>query len=458
MKKLNRRSFIRGTLAAGAAAWIVPAGVVRAQDGKPVPSERVTFALIGCGNMGPAGLREVLKNKGAQVIATCDVFKSRAENHKNAVDGHYQTKGCTAYQDFRELLARKDLDCVEIATADHWHVPLALHAIRAGKDVYVEKPLGTALNWARVLRAEIEKRKAVFQFGTWQRSVGHFRKACELVQNGVIGKIQRVDAWAPGMNTHDKGGIDNPDSDLSKLSVSGLTPQTPPADLDFDMWLGPAPAAYYSPARVTPDGGYHISDYALGFIAGWGIHPVDIAQWGLGTDNTVPVSYKGTCQWPPVRGIFNTISAWDVRCKYANGIELRTVDWKTAKPDIAAYRPDCDHGTTFFGEKGWVSVDRGSLRTSDKEWQKIEWGEKDIKLYDTKGNQWDNFIRCVKTREPTVNPIESAFNGDLICHLANLAAVSGREITWDAKEGKLVGNADLAMHLDRTPREPWTIF
>jgi len=455
----TRRTFLRAALLAGAAPAIVPAHAVRAQEGKPTPSNKTTFALIGCGNMGPAGVfGNVIKNPDVQIIAMCDVFKSRREARAQAVDKTYGTTGCAAAADFRELLARKDLDCVEIATGDYWHVPIAIHAVRNGKDVYVEKPLGTSVAWSRILRKEINDRKAVFQFGTWQRSQRHFRKACEMVRNGVIGKVQRVEAWAPGMNTHDKGGIDDPNSVLSKMHVEGLQSQVPPADLDYDMWLGPAPAAFYSPARVTPDGCYHIADYALGFIAGWGIHSVDIAQWGLGTDGTVPVSYRGTCKWPSARGIFDTISAWDVICKYASGVEMHFMDWKTAQPVITAYRPDCDHGTTFFGEKGWISVNRGAVYVSDKEWKwdKIEWGEKDTQLLaSAQDNQWHGFIDSVRTRKPTVDPIGVAFNGDLICHLSRLAAITGREIAWDAKTEKLVGNGDLAMHLDRTARKPW---
>jgi predicted dehydrogenase len=457
----SRRSFLKIALAAGAAPAIVPAGVVRAQEGRPTPANRTTFALIGCGNMGPSGVfHNVIKNKDVQVIAMCDVFKSRREARAKQVDDIYKTAGCAAVGDFRELLARQDLDCVEIATADHWHVPLAIHAVRSGKDVYVEKPLGVALNWARILRDEVTKRKAVFQFGTWQRSERHFRRACEMVHNGVIGKVRRVEAWAPGMNTHDKGGVDDPNSVLRKMHLEGLKPQTPPADLDYDMWLGPAPAAFYSPERVTPDGCYHISDYALGFIAGWNIHSVDIAQWGLGADGTVPVAYTGTCQRPPVDGLFDTVSAWDVACRYESGVELRLMDWKTAQPVIAAYRPDCNHGTTFFGEKGWISVNRGAVYVSDKawKWDKIEWGEKDVKLFASAAdNQWHGFIDSVRTRKPTVNPIESAFNGDLVCMLANLACTSGREIRWDAKAEKLVGNDDLAMMLERTARAPWKV-
>ena len=453
--KQNRRSFLKTSIAAGVAPWIVPAGVVRAQDGRAVPSERVTFALIGCGGMGTAGMREVLKNKDAQVIAACDVFKDRAERGANVVDEHYKAKGCVAVQDFRELLARKDLDCVEIATGDYWHVPLALYAVRAGKDVYVEKPLGVAMKWAWVLREEINTRKAVFQFGTWQRSGGHFRKACELVRNGVIGKVQRVEAWSHSMAT-DVGGIFNEGSALRNFHLD-TKEATPPDVLNYDLWLGPAPKKTFTNTRVSCHGIYHIYDYALGFIAGWGIHPLDIAQWGLGMDLSAPVSYKGTGRFPDVPGLFDTLATWDVQCKYANGVEMHFMDWSIAKPITEKYRPDCDHGTTFFGEKGWVSVDRGSLRASDKDWPKIEWGENDTKLYASKGNQWDNFIQCVKSREPTVNPIESAVNGDLICHLSDIAIRTGRTITWDPQKEVIVNDKDAEKYLDRVPREPWKI-
>ncbi len=455
-RSITRRSFLAASLAAGALPAIIPAGVVRAQEGKPTPSNRVTFALIGSGSMGTAGMRNVLKNKEAQVIATCDPFKSRRERGAKLVDETYQTAGCASYGDFRELLARKDLDCVEIATGDYWHVPLALYAVRAGKDVYVEKPLGVAMQWAWVLREEIAKRKAVFQFGTWQRSHGHFRKACELVRNGVLGKVQRVEAWSHGLGS-DVGGIFNEGSAIRNFHINGLKPSPVPDDLDYNLWQGPAPARVHTDVRTMTHGIWHISDYALGFIAGWGIHPVDIVQWGLGTDHSAPVSYQGTGRFPDVRGLFDTLATWDVQCKYENGVELHFMDWLTAKPIVETYRPGCDHGTTFFGEKGWISVDRGSLRTSDKAWQKIQWGEKDITLYASKGNQWDNFIQCVRTREPTVNPIESAVNGDLICHLSDFAIRTGREIKWDPNAEKIIGDKEAELFLDRTPRAPWKV-
>ncbi|MDR2863427.1 MAG: Gfo/Idh/MocA family oxidoreductase [Puniceicoccales bacterium] len=467
----TRRAFVRtltrASLAAVAAPWIIPSGIVRAQDGQPVPSNRTTFALIGCGNMGPQGLNAVIKNKNAKVIATCDTFRDRAEKIRDGVDKEYGGKGCTAYQDYRELLARKDLDCLEIATGDYWHVPLGIAAIRAGKDIYIEKPLGIAVNWAKVLRDEINKRKAVFQLGTWQRSRPHYRKACELVRNGVIGDIKRVEVWSPCLAAD---GIFDPNSKASKLHRD--TTEIPvPATLNYDIWTGPAAKRPCTKARLLPDAIYHSSDYAIGYIAGWGVHPIDIAQWGLGADNAAPVLYKGTGRSADTPGLFDTLALWDVECQYANGIELRFMDRVTAAPIAKKYlRRFQEDGTTFFGTKGWISVDRTHAQASDPEILKTELPENAIRLYADKtpvaqvagrrrtwkaDSHWDNFIDCVRTRKPTINTIESAFNDDIVSHLSNIAAKTGRTIKWDPKAETIPDDAEAAKLLDRVPREPW---
>lgn len=450
----SRRSFLKASLAAGAAPWIIPCGVVRAQGARPTPANRVTLAHIGVGNMGTAGLRNHLNNPEAQVVAVCDCFADRRERAASLVDDAYQSKGCQPVRDFRDLLARPDIDAVEIATADHWHVPIALYAVRANKDVYVQKPLGTAMRWAWTLREEVKKRKTVFQYGTQQRSDGRFRLVCELVRNGALGKIQRVETWCHSMAS-DVGGIFNEGSKLRGFHLD-TKPAPVPEALDYDMWLGPAPAKLYTNARVTPHGIYHIYDYALGFIAGWGAHPVDIAQWGLGTDHTAPVTYAGTGRFPDVPGLFDTVASWDVTCTYANGIPMRFMDWSVAQPVVAKYRGPCDHGTTFFGEKGWVSVDRGSMTASNPEWLRLKWGEKDVRLYESR-NQWANFVACVKSRQPTVNPIDTAVNGDLISHLSDIAVRTGRTITWDPAKERIVGDAAAEAYLNRVPRLPWKV-
>jgi predicted dehydrogenase len=472
---LSRRDFIRkSVLAAAVAPWIVPAGVVRAQDGRPVPSNRTTFALIGCGNRGPSGINALLGDKTVQIIGTCDVFKGRANNWRDRVDKHYKTKGCTAYQDFRELLARKDLDSVEIATGDYWHVPLAIYAVRAGKDIYVEKPLGVSVEWAKVLRKEINERKRIFQFGTWQRSRPHFRRAAELVRSGAVGKITRVEAWAPSLASE---GIFNPKSRIhaSHLDKSVLDI---PADLDYDLWLGPAPKKPYNKTRISPNGIYHCPDYAIGFIAAWGIHPVDIAQWGLDADLAPPVSYKGKGRMPDVSGLFDTVATWDIEATYANGITFHYMDASTAPEVVGKYlgkKRVGSEGTTFFGEKGWISVNRSVVRSSDPELEKIArvrggggWppaggslsgsDKVAVKLHAAEnGSQWQNFIARVRDRQPTLNPIESAFNGDLICHLSNAAVLTGRTVKWDPEKEVIIGDAGAQALLDRPLREPWKL-
>jgi hypothetical protein len=221
-----------------------------------------------------------------------------------------------------------------------------------------------------------------------------------------------------------------------------------------------------------PDAVYHSSDYAIGYIAGWGVHPADIAQWGLGTDNTAPILYKGTGRSADTPGLFDTLASWDVECQYANGIELRFMDWATAEPLVRKYlRRAQGDGTTFFGSKGWISVDRTGAQASDPKIMKTELPENALRLYADKtpasqiagrrgtwkaDSHWDNFIDGVRTRKPTLNPIESAFNDDIISHLSNIAVKTGRAIKWDPKAETIPGDAEAAKLLDRVPREPWS--
>jgi predicted dehydrogenase len=457
--QLARTAFLQAALAAGTAPAILPAGVVRAQDGRPTPSNRTTFALIGSGQQGRAGMKQVLNIAQAEVIATCDPFKSRREAGAAEADKKYGTSGCKAYADYRELLERKDLDCVEVATGDHWHVPIALHAVRKGKDVYVEKPLSTSLRWGQLLRDEVKKRNAVFQYGTWQRSKRHFRQACEMIRNKALGDVQRIDVWGPG--SYDCGLADK-NSDFYKRHLSGLTPCPPPADLDdYDLWLGPAPARLHTAERTrSPYGIWFNQDYAIGFIAGWNVHPLDIAHWAMDLDGNPPVSYKGTGAFPEEKGVFDALATWDVDCVLPSGIHMRNTDSVHIKAEVEKYRPWCNHGTTFWCENGWLSVDRGSLRFSDqKKWQGWKPGENGIALHASpRDDQWADFIESVRTRRPTVNGVDSAFNDDVACHLPCLAAATGREIRWDAKSEKLVGAPDLEIMLDRVAREPWNDF
>jgi hypothetical protein len=287
----------------------------------------------------------------------------------------------------------------------------------------------------------------VFQYGTQQRSGGQFHHACELARNGYIGDLQRIDAWCPDISSQ-YGGF--------HVKQYGSTEPAPvPEDLAYDRWIGPAPMKPYTVDRCTSYGSYHTFDYALGFIAGWGAHPLDIAQWGRGTDHTGPVFYEGTGEIP-TRGLYDTVSSWDVRCEYADGVPIRFMGHRVAQPVVTAYRPWCDHGTTFFGTKGWVSVDRGRILASDPAILEIAVKPSDIRLKKTRGHERD-YLDAIRSREETVNPIESAVRSDAISHLSDIAIRTGRAIRWDPQTEQIVGDEFAARMIDRPLRSPWRL-
>jgi len=450
-KQLGRRGFLRaGSAAAGALVMptIVPSSVFSAT----APSNRVTLAVIGVGGRGTVHLKSFLSLPDCRTVAVCDCFESRREAAATRANDHYADRlgkssytGCTAYRSFVDILERDDIDAVSIATPDHWHVPIALAAVRAGKDVYVEKPLGVAVAWDQTLRKAVTRYGTVFQYGTQQRSSRNFRFACELTRNRYIGELERIEAWCPDISQqYDKFHVKR---------YGSTTPAPVPRDLDYDQWIGPAPMAPYTVDRCTKYGTYHIYDYALGFIAGWGAHPLDIAQWGNDTDDTVPVSYEGTGTIP-ARGLYDTISTWDIHCEYANGVKMRFMDFRTARPIVSSYREFKDHGTTFFGTKGWVSVDRGGIHASTPALLDVKIGPNDVHLYES-ANHFDNFVQCVKTRSRPINPVEAAVQSDIISHLSDICIRTGRSIRWDPEKEQIVGDETASRMLNRPLRSPW---
>jgi hypothetical protein len=233
-----------------------------------------------------------------------------------------------------------------------------------------------------------------------------------------------------------------------------------PAGFNYEMWIGPAPMKPYTNSRCTEWGAYHIYDYALGFIAGWGAHPLDIAQWGLDMDHTSPVSYEGTGEIP-AEGLFDTVENWDVKCRYASGVTMRFMCDRIAKGveglmDDPKKRPFMDHGTTFWGEDGWISVSRGTLYASPRELQtaKIREDEKPVIRSSSQGR---NFVECMKTRQSTINPLESAIRSDTISHLSDIAIRLGRTIRWDPERERILDDGEAEKKLDRPMRRPWTM-
>jgi predicted dehydrogenase len=456
----SRRHFLKHTttLAAAAAALpsIVPASVL-GRSGNVAPSNRVTVGCIGVGPQGRGDMSGFLTQKDARVVAVCDVKTDQLELARQDVNRAYQNGDCATYGDFRELVARKDIDACLIATPDHWHVLTALAAVRSGKDVYVEKPLGLSLGEDWALRKECQRHKRIFQFGTQQRSSRMFRLACELVRNGRIGKLKHINVWAPGS------------------APGGSTEVTPPpAGLNYDMWLGPAPFKPHTRDLCSADGikktWWFITDYAMGFIAGWGIHPMDIAVWGLGDLLTGPIEVEGRGTYYS-EGACNTATIWNVNMKFGSGVTLRFIGvpnggnqdkptndpWPQQDEWKQRYRRIWTHGTAFEGTDGWVHVDRGGINLQPE--NLIEENEDNFKVRLVRSSHHvRNFLDSIKSREESICPIDESVRSDALCHISEIAMRLNRKVVWDPKKERFLEDDEANLRLRaRRMREPWKL-
>lgn len=444
-RQLTRRRVIQSALTALAAPMIVPSSVL----GADAPSNRLNLAAIGVGGRGYGNnWHNFAGHRDVRYVAVADCFASRRDKYAAAYNNHVGSEVCKSYADYREILQRNDVDGIVVSTPDHWHVPIAYQAALAGKDMYVEKPLGVAMAWAMKLREAAAKNNIIFQYGTQQRSMRSSQIAVDLVRNGYVGEIQRIDIWSPHL-----GGPKWGDP----------TPGQVPADLDYDRWLGPAPVKPYCKDRCTSGGAWHIYDYALGFIAGWGAHPLDLMQWGMDADHTSPTNYAGSGKIAS-GGLADTVYSWDVTCEYAStkvsggkAVPVRFMSTDVAKPIVEKYHPRFrGDGTTFFGTDGWVSVSRGACYMKLKDelinTSKVQFKPDEPRVY-SGGHHARNFIDAMKTRQPTVNPLESAIRSDTISHMADIAVRTGRRINWDPKSETIANDAEASMMLDRPMRK-----
>jgi len=416
---LTRRRFLALTGAAVAAPLILPRSVFGAE----APSNRVTTGHIGVGGRGGGLLGEAAGHSNVRVLGICDCFKERREGTAASLNSRYKADVCKPYRDLREMLARDDIDAVVVATPDHWHVPAAILVVRSGKDVYVEKPLGLSMEQDLAMRDAVRRYGRIFQYGTQQRSMAHVRFGCELVRNGRVGKLQSVDVVAPGGS----GG--------------GSTAPVPvPENLDYEMWLGPAPWRPYTKDRCTSSGTYFISDNCLGFIGGWGAHPLDVMVWGLGdVPDAVPVEYEGKGVFP-AEGLFDCCTTWDVRGKFANGVDFHF----TAGGDL----------TVFTGDKGKVFISRGGLKTEPASLMKEKIRPEEIHLYESR-HHMTNFLDGVRTRRKTVVPIEAAVLSDTVTQISLIACLTGRKIKWDNVKEAILDDPGASQLLTRAMRSPW---
>ena len=431
---LSRRNLLKVAGAAAAAAvigpYIVPASA-RGADRIPSPSNRVTMGFIGVGGRGSALLSNFLGIKDAEVLAVCDVKKAARDQAQRGVNKQYAKESCGTHVDFRELLGRADVDAVVVGSTDHWHVPLALAAVRAGKDVYCEKPLGLSVEQDIALRDAVQRYGRVFQFGTQERSSWSTRQACEIVLNGWIGKVHTIKVGTRYSRS------------------SGNYPAKPvPPEIDYDLWLGPAPVEPYCDERVSNSHWFHISDYSLGFIAGCGIHTIDMATWGNGTDLTGPLEVEGTGEFPR-DGLCDNALAWNVNLKFANGVMMNFTD---GQKNPLGVRFEGTEGSVFVLERHLG----GTYDAEPKSLLKRTLEPGDIHLPVSNHHQ-ENFIECCKSRARTVAPIEVAVRSDTLCQLSNIAMRLGRKLKWDPAKEDFVGDAEASRMLTRPMRSPWRL-
>lgn len=422
----TRRGFLRKAVASMAVPAIITSKAL-GQGEVPPASERVTLAWIGAGDRGGRQLLagDFLPLPEVRVVAICDPFRSRRETWAVNVDEHYGQRGCRAYLDFREMLAREDVDGAVIATHDGWHVPAALACVRSGVDVYVEKPLGVSVEQDLLLRDAARRYGAVFQYGTQQRSMAHCRHGCELVRNGRVGEITAIEVVAP------EGG------------TGGSTEPVPvPDDLDYDLWLGPCPWSPYTTDRCINRGSFWVYDNSIGFLGGWGAHPLDILDWAFGDEHGIPVEYEGTGVIP-TEGLYDTVARWEIRCRYADGLPLT---FTSGGADL----------TKFVGTEGWIGISRGGLTAEPESLLSSRIGPDEARLAESAHHARD-FVRAIRTRVPAVSGIESAVRSDLISLLSDIAIRTGSKVVWDPRQETIVGNEPGRRMLSRTPRAPYRL-
>ena len=434
MARLNRRGFV-GTAAALSVPTLITSAI-RAQDGKPAPSARVRLGFIGTGKMNGGHLGYFLGQPDVLVVAVCDVDTRRRDDAKNRVDRKYaeevksgKAKGCAAYVDFRELIARPDIDAVVIATPDHWHTIPAIEALKAGKDVYCEKPLTLTLREAKLLIDATRKYDRVFQVGSQQRSSAEFRVACELVRNGRIGKLQTVYA--------NVGGPSVP-CDLAEEPME--------AGLDWERWVGPAPMRPYN-SVLSPRGVHNhypnwrsYREYSGGGMTDFGAHHFDIAQWGLGMDMSGPVEIIPPTDPKVGRG---------AKFVYASGAPL------IHAPEYAPGKKF--NGVAFIGSEGTVLVDRGFLASTPDGIIKTPESELKLKLYKSVGHQRD-WLDCVKSRKRPICDVEIGARSVAVCHLGNIAYWTGETVRWNPQTWSFVDPSPaVAKWYDRERRGEWQL-
>ncbi len=432
--KVSRRQFLSVTGAALAIPTIIPISALGRAD-RPAPSGRITLGAVGCGGMGKGNTGDFLDLKDCQVVAACDVDKQHLATVVGKVNLRYKNTDCKGYRDYRELMARGDIDAVMLATPDHWHALAAVEAAGQKKDIYGEKPLARTIGEQQAIVRAVHSNGRIWQTGSWQRSQAIFHKAAEIVRNGMIGKVTRVEVGLP-------------DGQGGKMVPEEMVASTPPAELDYDTWLGPSKMMPYIKGRVHGNWRWNYNTGG-GQLLDWVGHHCDIAHWGCDFDNTGPLEIEGKGVFPPADAVWNTCTKYRIELLYPGDIKMT----------IAGGHPDIRSGTKWIGTNGWVWVDRGAFEASNEEWRdyrRLPENLRKVKL-PISNNHHRNFLDSVKSRQPTITPVEAAHHSAIPGHLGLISMLVGRKLKWDAQTEQIVGDADASKLLSRPYRAPWQI-
>ena len=455
---LSRREFL-GTAGKGAVASsvltgfpaIVPASVL----GPYAPGGRINVGAIGVGRISRGhDMPGIWKHPRARIVAVCDLDAKRLEDGKRLVNGHYATEsgksydGVTAYRDYRELLANEDIDAVVISTPDHWHALITVAAVRAGKDVYLQKPASLTIAEGRIVSDAVHRSGRVFQIGSQQRSSPQWRYAAELVRNGQIGRLQTVKIGLPG----DPPGPVEPEMPV-------------PPNLDYDTWLGSTPSVSYTENRVHPQDGYgrpgwlRCEQFGAGMITGWGSHHLDCAHWAMDTEHTGPVEVWGTAEFPK-SGLWDVHGPFKTEARYANGVHM-------------IVSGEFPNGIRFEGTEGWIFVSRGNeavtasdpqsrlkderaLAASDPKIITSVIGPDEIHLYESTDHH-GNWLDCVWSRRDPIAPVEAAHRSCTACLLPHIAMKLPRRLRWDPARERFIGDDEANAMLSRPQRAPFVL-
>ena len=462
--RISRRRFLAVTGSAIAVPTLIPASALGA-DGRPAPSNRITMGVVGWGMQGPSNTGNFMRQADCQVVASANIDKNHLAKSLNTINGKYKNKDCKGYHDYREMMARTDIDSVMLAVPDTWHAIIATEAAQNKKDIFGEKPLARTISEQQAIVKAVQANKRVWQTGSWQRSERNFHYGAEIVRNGLIGKVTRVEVGLPSGH-HDFARTGGPL--LKKLAglpdkvdnLAKVVPGTPawnaavsepPPELDYDTWIGPSKMEPYIEARGHMNWRWNYN-VGGGQLLDWIGHHCDIAHWGLGNDNNIgPFEVEGFGEFPDPKAMWNTCTKYRITCKYPDDITMI----------IAGGHGDIRSGTKWIGTDGWVWVNRGNaFESSHEPWEndrRVPEGQRKVKLPLTRGGHWRNFVDSVKSRHPAVAPVEAAHHSAIPGHLGLISMLVGRKIKWDPAKEVILNDEGASKLLSRGYRAPWKL-